>query len=165
MESSNTMPDFSRAPKRSSIASLLLRWLVVLVVVALLGTLLYSGFKARQKNDEELKTTVRDTARLPVSVGHAQQSSPDVNGTYPANIRAYVETPIYARTNGYLKRWLVDIGAKVKTGELLAEIDTPEVDQQLKQSEASLNAAQSTVDLDGITAKRYQDLIKSDGVS
>jgi RND family efflux transporter MFP subunit len=133
--------------------------------VALLGSLLYSGFRSRQKNDEDLAAGVRENARLPVSVGHPVQSAAGVTGTYPANIRAYVETPIYARTNGYLKRWLVDMGAKVKEGQLLAEIETPEVDQQLKQSEATLTAAQSTVDLDGITAKRYQDLIKSDGVS
>jgi RND family efflux transporter MFP subunit len=143
----------------------LARLFVVLMCVALLGSLLYSGFRSRQKNDEELATGVRDNARLPVSVGHPQQSAAGVMGTYPANIRAYVETPIYARTNGYLKRWLVDIGAKVKEGQLLAEIDTPEVDQQLKQSEATLNAAQSTVELDRTTAKRYQDLIKADGVS
>ena len=159
------MPDSSGKPKRSSVGSILLRWLVVLVAVALLGTLLYSGFRARQKNGEELETTVRDNARLPVSVGHPQQAAAGFTGTYPANIRAYVETPIYARTNGYLKRWLVDMGAKVKDGQLLAEIDTPEVDQQLKQSEATLNAAQSTVDLDRLTATRYQQLLKSDGVS
>jgi RND family efflux transporter MFP subunit len=165
MESSNTPPEFSGKPKRSSIGSILLRWLIVLVVVALLGSLLYSGFRSRQKNEEELAVGVRENARLPVSVGHPVQSAAAVTGTYPANIRAYVETPIYARTNGYLKRWLVDIGAKVQPGQLLAEIDTPEVDQQLKQSEATLNAAQSTVDLDRTTATRYQDLIKSDGVS
>jgi RND family efflux transporter MFP subunit len=141
------------------------RLFVVLMCVALLGSLLYSGFRSRQKNDEELATGVRENTRLPVSVGHPVQSAAGVMGTYPANIRAYVETPIYARTNGYLKRWLVDIGAKVQQGQLLAEIETPEVDQQLKQSEATVNAAQSTVDLDRTTAKRYQDLIKSDGVS
>ncbi len=158
------MPDLRNRP-RSSAGALLIRWLIVLVVVALLGELLYSGFKARQKTGEELDTAVRDNTRLPVAVGHPQKGGANVTGTYPANIRAYVETPIYARTNGYLKRWLVDIGAKVKEGQLLAEIETPEVDQQLKQAEATVAAAQSMVDLDATTAKRYQDLLKSDGVS
>jgi len=80
-------------------------------------------------------------------------------------MQAYVESPIYARTNGYLKKWYHDIGSRVRQGDLLADIDTPEVDQQLSQARADLNTAQANANLSKITATRYQELIKTDGVS
>jgi RND family efflux transporter MFP subunit len=83
----------------------------------------------------------------------------------PGTLQAYVESPIYARTNGYLKKWYHDIGSRVPKGELLADIDTPEVDQQLSQARADLNTSQANANLSRITAARYQDLIKTDGVS
>src|SRR6267142_1487336 len=83
----------------------------------------------------------------------------------PGAMQAYVESPIYARTNGYLKKWYHDIGSRVRQGELLADIDTPEVDQQLSQARAELNTAQANANLSKITATRYQELIKTDGVS
>ena len=83
----------------------------------------------------------------------------------PGTMQAYVESPIYARTNGYLQKWYHDIGARVPKGELLADIDTPEVDQQLSQARADLNTAQANANLSKITMVRYQDLIKTDGVS
>jgi RND family efflux transporter MFP subunit len=83
----------------------------------------------------------------------------------PGTLQAYVDSPIYARTNGYLKKWYHDIGSRVPKGELLADIDTPEVDQQLSQARADLNTAQANANLSRITATRYQDLIKTDGVS
>lgn len=83
----------------------------------------------------------------------------------PGTLQAYVESPIYARTNGYLKKWYHDIGTRVPKGELLADIDTPEVDQQLSQSRADLNTSQANANLSKITATRYEELIKTDGVS
>jgi len=83
----------------------------------------------------------------------------------PGNAQAYVATPIYARTNGYLKTWYFDIGAHVKAGQLLAEIETPEVDRQLDQARADLATAQANLDLSQITADRYQSLLKSDSVA
>src|SRR2546429_3596709 len=80
-------------------------------------------------------------------------------------MEAFVESPIYARTNGYLKKWYHDIGSRVRQGDLLADIDTPEVDQQLSQARADLNTAQANANLSKITAARYQELIKTDGVS
>src|SRR2546429_3197526 len=80
-------------------------------------------------------------------------------------MEAFVESPIYARTNGYLKKWYHDIGSRVRQGDLLADIDTPEVDQQLSQARADLNTAQANANLSKITAGRYQELIKTDGVS
>jgi RND family efflux transporter MFP subunit len=83
----------------------------------------------------------------------------------PAEIAAYVEAPIYARASGYLKRWLVDIGDHVEPGQLLAEIETPELDQQLAQSKAELAEDNAALDLAGITASRWTDLLKTASVS
>lgn len=83
----------------------------------------------------------------------------------PGTLQAYVESPIYARTNGYLKSWYHDIGSRIAKGDLLADIDTPEVDQQLYQARADLNTSQANANLSKITATRFQDLIKTDGVS
>jgi RND family efflux transporter MFP subunit len=125
----------------------------------LLGILHQRGVRA------ELASDARDQARITVSVTHPQSSSSQLNVTFPANIQAYIETPIYARTNGYIKRWFVDIGAQVQRGQLLAEIETPELDQQLRQAEASQAQVQANLDLARITATRYADLLKLDGVS
>jgi RND family efflux transporter MFP subunit len=78
---------------------------------------------------------------------------------------AYTDTPIYARTSGYLKAWYADIGAHVKQGQLLAEIETPELDQQLEQAQASLKDAQANLQISQITNNRYQSLLASHSVS
>src|SRR5437879_13433356 len=78
---------------------------------------------------------------------------------------AFVYSPIYARTNGYLKKWYHDIGSRVQKGDLLADIDTPEVDQQLSQARADLATAEANAHLSEITASRYTELLKTDGVS
>ncbi len=83
----------------------------------------------------------------------------------PGQTTAFTDTPIYARSSGYLKKWYVDIGAKVKKGELLAEIETPELDAQLRQARADLVTAQANAKLAAITARRTQDLLKSQSVS
>ncbi|MHB8502004.1 MAG: efflux RND transporter periplasmic adaptor subunit [Candidatus Acidiferrales bacterium] len=100
-----------------------------------------------------------------VAVIHPTTESAQEDLVLPGTLQAYVESPIYARTNGYLKKWYHDIGSRVPKRELLADIDTPEVDQQLSQSRADLNTSQANANLSRITATRYQDLIKTDGVS
>ena len=83
----------------------------------------------------------------------------------PGTVQAVVDAPIFARTNGYVKAWYTDIGARVTKGQLLAEIDTPEIDQQLRQAQADLNTAEANGKLADSTAKRWQDLVKTDSVS
>ena len=96
---------------------------------------------------------------------HPKRGSPVEEVVLPGNAQAYVATPVWARTNGYLKAWYFDIGAHVKSGQLLAEIETPEVDKQLDQARADLATAQANYDLAQTTATRYQALLKSDAVA
>ena len=112
-----------------------------------------------------LQTETAEMAIPTVSVAHPRHTAPAEEVVLPASVQAYIDSPIYARTNGYLKRWYVDIGAHVKAGQLLAEIDTPEVDQQLHQSRADLATAEANVHLAQITAERYSGLLKTDSVS
>lgn len=154
--------DATPPPNRSG----LFKGLVVLVIaVVLVGGIVYRGIAARTK---DASTLVRETQQMAVPtvlVIHPKRASNSQEVVLPANIQAYTDSPIYARTNGYLKRWLVDIGAHVKAGQLLAEIDTPEVDQQLQQARADLNTAQANYNLAEITATRYQSLLKTDAIS
>ena len=100
-----------------------------------------------------------------VAVIHPAAEAGQEDLVLPGTLQAYVESPIYARTSGYLQKWYHDIGSRVKKGDLLADIDTPEVDQQLSQARADLNTAKANAHLSEITATRYSELIKTDGVS
>jgi len=139
--------------------------IVSLVAAAFFAAALLFGLFHQHAVRAGLAADARDQARTPVSVTHPQLNSSQLSVTFPANIQAYIETPIYARTNGYIKRWLVDIGGRVERGQLLAEIETPELDQQLRQAEAAQAQAQANLDLARSTAARYQDLLKTDSVS
>jgi len=116
----------------------------------------------------QYKALANETEKMAVptvSVIHPTPEPGQEDLVLPSTTQAYVESPIYARTNGYLKKWYHDIGSRVRQGELLADIDTPEVDQQLSQARADLGTSKANEDLSKITATRYQDLIKTDGVS
>jgi RND family efflux transporter MFP subunit len=146
-------------PKRSRL------FLVLVIVVVVL--LLAGGFTLIQRRSQ-YKALAKETETLAiptVSVIHpiAEANSEDL--VLPSTLQAYVESPIYARTSGYLKKWYHDIGTRVKKGELLADIDTPEVDQQLAQSRAELGTAQANQNLSQITATRYEGLLTTDSVS
>src|ERR1700683_5054932 len=100
-----------------------------------------------------------------VSVVHPKRGAPTQEVVLPANVQAYIDSPIYARTNGYLKKWYADIGARVKAGQLLAEIEAPELDHQLQQARADLETAEANLRLAQTTADRWQFLLKSQSVS
>ena len=100
-----------------------------------------------------------------MSVVSPKRTTPAEEIILPGNVQPYISSPIYARTNGYLKKWYFDIGAHVKQGELLALIETPEVDQQLEQARSNLLTAQANLELASITKTRYQGLLKSNAVS
>lgn len=137
--------------------------MIGLLVIALLVVI--AGILPRLKAKADLKTETNELAVPSVNVTHPKAGSPQAEIVLPGNIQAFVDSPIYARTNGYLKKWYADIGARVKSGQLLAEIETPEVDQQFDQAAADLNTARANYRLSEITAARYQDLLKTDSVS
>lgn len=139
-------------------------WLALLALVVVAVIVLFTVLPRIQARNTLAKET-QEMAIPSVAVVHPQHAAPAQEVVLPANVQAYIDAPIYARTNGYLQRWYVDIGARVKTGQLLAEIDTPEVNQQLGQALADLATAQANVHLAQITAERYGDLLKTDSVS
>ncbi len=100
-----------------------------------------------------------------VALIHPTLEPPQEELVLPGTLQAYVESPIYARTSGYLKRWSHDIGSRVGKGELLAELETPEVDQQLAQARADLATARANARLAETTALRLEQVLKTDGVS
>lgn len=154
--------DNSAGGSSSKKSNIFVTFLVVVVVLVIVGVFLM--FQRRSQYEALAKNT--ETLAVPtVAVIHPSAEPSDENLILPSTLQAYVESPIYARTNGYLKKWYHDIGSKVNKGELLADIDTPEVDQQLSQARADLATAQANVHLSDITAVRYGELLKTDGVS
>lgn len=136
-------------------------WIIAAVLLALAGL----GLSTRMaENHKVAKATAAQAIRVVRTTKLAANTTSE-DLTLPGELRAYNEAPIYARTNGYLKRWLVDIGDKVKMGDLLAEIESPEVDQQLHQAEADVAQAKTNLELADITAKRYRELLKTTYVS
>jgi RND family efflux transporter MFP subunit len=165
-KSSEVLPSVSEIsavppPKQSS--SWLLTGLTAAAVV--LGIVIYSGIHERAHAATTLGVSTERAAVPTVDVVQPAPGTASQEIVLPGNTQAFNDTPIYARTNGYLKRWYVDIGARVAQGQLLAEIDTPEIDQQLEQARADLKNAQANEQLAQITATRWQNLVKSNAVS
>ena len=137
---------------------------LVLAVIALVVVGAFTLFERRSQYQALAKET--ETLAIPtVAVIHPAVGPSEEGLVLPGTMQAFVESPIYARTNGYLKKWYRDIGSQVQRGELLAEIETPEVDQELIQAKADLETAKANANLSRITATRYEELIKTDGVS
>jgi len=135
--------------------------------VALLVLLAGGGFTLldRMSRSRVLARETEQSAVPALAVIHPLAEKPDVELVLPGSLLAFKESPIYARTNGYLLRWYKDIGSQVKKGELLAQIDTPEVDQELNQARATRQQMQAQMELAKITAGRWENLRKTDSVS
>ena len=140
----------------------LLLFLAVPLVLA--GSALF-GIQGRERQTRQLANTTRSLALQPVSVIHPERGKSSSELTLPGMIQAFSESPIYARVDGYVHTWYVDIGAHVTKGQLLAVIEAPEVDQQLNQARAVLTQAQANLELAKVTAPRYQELLKTNSVS
>jgi RND family efflux transporter MFP subunit len=140
-------------------------WLVLIVALVVIAALLASGIWSRVKARTNLKAETAQVALTAVSVVSPKQTEPTQEIILPGNVQPFITSPIYARTNGYLRKWYVDIGAHVKKGQLLAVIETPEVDQQLQQARSNLLTAQANLELASITKGRYQGLLKTHAVS
>jgi RND family efflux transporter MFP subunit len=133
--------------------------------VLVLGIVIYSGLHERAHAQSSLGISTEHAAVPTVNVVEPSSAGLSQEIVLPGNTQAFNDTPIYARTSGYLKHWYVDIGAHVKQGQLLADIDTPEVDQQLEQARADLKNSQANEQLAQITAARWQNLLKTNSVS
>src|SRR5271166_1630166 len=140
-------------------------WLLLAIAVIAVAALLISGIWSRVRARGALDTATAKAALTAVSVVSPTPTTPTDEIILPGNAQPYITSPIYARTNGYLKQWYFDIGAHVKQGQLLALIETPEVDQQLEQARSNLMTAQANLALAAITKTRYQGLLKSNAVS
>jgi RND family efflux transporter MFP subunit len=140
------------------------RWISVAVVVVVV-ILAAQGIWSRHDAHAALERDAEHASQLSVEVVHPQKSTAGLDLVLPGNVQAFLDTPIYARTNGYLKKWYADIGTKVKNGQLLAEIDTPEVDDQLRAARADLANADANYALAKSTADRWTEMLKSKSVS
>jgi RND family efflux transporter MFP subunit len=141
------------------------RWLVLIIAAIVVAALLISGIVSRVRARTTLKAETAQVALTAVSVVSPKQTAPAEEIILPGNVQPFITSPVYARTNGYLKKWYFDIGAHVKKGQLLAVIETPEVDQQLQQARSNLSTAQANLELATITKTRYQGLLKKHAVS
>ena len=154
--------------KPSQTGRMLRHGLIIVLVAAAafaLASQIYLGIRTRVEAETKLQHATQRSAVLAVDVTHPDSGAPTQEVVLPGSTQAFVDSPIYARTSGYLKRWYFDIGTRVKQGDLLAEIDTPEIDQQLRQSRADLDTAKANQDLAQTTADRWQFLLTSGSVS
>src|SRR5258707_2654050 len=137
---------------------------VLFGTLAVLAALFAVGFVPRWRANATLASSVRDQ-RPTVTVISSQKPGDAADLVLPGSTQAIQETALYARTNGYVRRWNVDIGAKVEAGQLLAEIETPEVDQELNQARANVTQAIANADLARATLTRWQQLVAQKVVS
>jgi len=140
------------------------RTISVLFAVALLIAIGY-GLYLRSADEKKLTQSTQDAAILTVSVVHPSAGFKADDLALPGAVQAFIDAPIYSRTNGYLSKWYFDIGARVHKGDLLAVVETPEVDQQLAAMRAELDRMQANADLALVTSNRWQALLAKHAVS
>lgn len=155
--SSNGVPEEPRSHRGGKVS--------LAVAAVLFALLIFTNIHSRSVAQARLKQSTEEIAISTVNVVSPREGAPTQEIVLPGTTQAFSDSPIYARTNGYLKRWYFDIGAHVKKGQLLAEIETPEIDQQLQQAQAELNTAQANLSIAKITASRWQDLVSTGSVS
>ena len=147
-------------PPAGRLPLFLLAGLVVLLAVGAGLTAL-----SRSRASVELASDTQENLVPTVAVIHPKRSAAQVQLELPGNITAFEEAPIYARVSGYLKHWFTDIGTRVTAGQPLAEIETPELDQEFEQAKAALDQAKANLEIARISSERWQKLRQSDSVS
>ena len=135
----------------------------ILAVLFLIAAVV--GIASRFTERRALAKETDELAVLNVAVIHPKVEPPQQELVLPSTLQAYIESPIYARTNGYLKKWYKDIGSRVREGELLADIETPEIDQELMQAKAARDQASAQLEIAKTSAKRWENLQKMDAVA
>jgi RND family efflux transporter MFP subunit len=136
-----------------------------IVLFILFAAAVLYGVHARSEHEDDIKDSTERAAIPTVNTVFPSGGAATAEVILPGNVQAFTETPIYARTNGYLKKWYFDIGSRVRKGQLLATIETPELDQQLEQSRAELERIQANAKLAGVTSDRWQALLAKHAVS
>jgi RND family efflux transporter MFP subunit len=153
--------------------------LVLLIAVLVVGAVIVWGIDARIKTAAAVKQETLDLATPTVGVAHPKMGALQNELVLPGNIQAFIDSPIFARASGYLKKWYTDMGARVKAGETLAEIDAPELDQQVRQAQSAVEQAKAALDqtlanlvqgkanaeLARVTAQRWSNLVAKGVVS
>jgi RND family efflux transporter MFP subunit len=152
------LPDRAGQLGRGPVIAAVVAGLVLLVLIAM-------GVRSRVHAEATLKSDTQRHAVLSVAVTRPAQGAGPLEILLPADTQAYIDTPIYARTNGYLRKWYADIGTRVHRGELLAEIETPEMDQQVQQATSDLATAKANLQIAEITAERWKRLLAKNAVS
>jgi RND family efflux transporter MFP subunit len=143
------------------------RWVVIAAVLVFLviAALIAEGIRSRLHAEKTLASAAVEQDVLSVAVTTPSQGAAAQEITLPANTQAFIDTPIYARTSGYLRKWYADIGTRVHAGELLAVIETPELDEQVRQAESEVATAQANLQIADITAARWTKLLAKNAVS
>jgi len=152
-------------PQRDDGEEVSRRWVMPAIVVVIAAAVLAFGIRSRITAEAGLRTLTRQAAVPSVSVVWPKRTAPAQEVILPGNIQPFISSPIYARTDGYLKKWYFDIGAHVKAGQLLATIQAPEIDEQLAQARSTLATAQANLKLAQITMDRYRGLLTKHAVA
>lgn len=157
-------PERRSPPASSPLRGSRKSWIIVPIALAIVGGVLVFGILSRLKDEANLRKAVAQTSSPSVSVVQPKRGAPVEEIILPGNVQPFISSPIYARTDGYLKKWYFDIGAHVKAGQLLAVIDAPEMDQELAQAKSTLATAQANLELAQITKDRYTILFAKHAV-
>jgi RND family efflux transporter MFP subunit len=141
------------------------RWLVPVIVSVVVLAVLFFGIRSRLSAEASLRTVTAQMAVPSVSVVQPKPAAPAQEIILPGNMQPLISSPVYARTDGYLKKWYFDIGAHVRAGQLLATIQSPEIDEQLSQAKSTLATAQANLNLAEITKTRYEAMFLKHAVA
>lgn len=161
IEVPNTTPPNPRVVRPHSIS----RWLIPASIVAIAAGVVFAGIWSRMKAEADLRTVTAQMSVPSVAVVHPKPAGPAEEIILPGSIQPFISSPFYARTDGYLKKWYFDIGAHVRQGQLLATIQSPEIDEQLAQARSTLATAQANLQLAQITDDRYRAMFQKHAVS
>jgi RND family efflux transporter MFP subunit len=139
--------------------------LLLVIALAAVGWFVYRGINSRVSAEKALVEETKESAVLTVAITHPKVTNASNELLLPGNTQPLMDAPVYARTSGYLRKWYADIGSKVHAGDLLAEIETPETDQQLQQAKSDLETAETNYKLAQTTAGRYTNLLQKGAVA
>jgi RND family efflux transporter MFP subunit len=164
-ETENSVEIVPFNPNPEKVRPLQHRRIMAVIVGVVVSAVLVFGIRSRLNAEASLRTVTAQMALPSVSVAQPKPAAPAQEIILPGNMQPFISSPVYARTDGYLKKWYFDIGAHVKAGQLLATIQSPEVDEQLSQAKSTLATAQANLNLAEITKTRYEAMFQKHAVA